>query len=123
MNAMYENSFNTILLLASVSTAQFKAEQYCYWYRFGGGGLDGISAIPITLEFNFLKLSYNLKGGVFASTTEEMKFLTVSGEWSYTNIIVAAQSNYHFSPDDTFDFFTPHYFFSHYEPIKTLHVK
>lgn len=97
-----------LLFVATVSMAQFNADRssIAIGAGYGGGGLDGSDAIPITLEFNFLKLSDNLQGGIFASyasTSEEMNFFTVSGEWSYTNIIVAAQANYHFSPGETFD--------------------
>ncbi|KUG26316.1 hypothetical protein ASZ90_003846 [hydrocarbon metagenome] len=96
------------VLFSSFTFAQFDAGKTTVGVGagFGGGGLDGSGAIPITLEINFLKLSDNLQGGIFAayaSTTEEMNFFTAKGEWSYTNIIVAAQTNYHFSPGATFD--------------------
>ncbi len=97
-----------LVLFTGTSLAQFDAGKTTVGVGagFGGGGLDGSGAIPITLEINFLKLSDNLQGGIFAayaSTSEEMNFFTAKGEWSFTNIIVAAQTNYHFSPGATFD--------------------
>lgn len=100
--------FSLLVLFTTVSMAQFDAEKssFALGAGYGGGGLNGDGAIPFTAEFNFLKLSDNLQGGIFASyasTSEEMNFFTAKGEWSYTNIIVAAQVNYHFSPGAKFD--------------------
>lgn len=95
-------------LLTSVTFAQFDANKTTIGFGagYGGGGLDGDDAIPFYAEFNFLKLSDKLQGGIFASyasTSEELNFFTTSGEWTFTNIIVAAQANYHFSPGEKFD--------------------
>ncbi|MCZ7604019.1 MAG: hypothetical protein QY331_06495 [Melioribacteraceae bacterium] len=97
-----------IVLFTTATMAQFDINRSNIGLGagYGGGGLDGDNAIPFTLEFNFLKLSDNIQGGIFASyasTSEEMNFFTAKGEWSYTNIIVAAQANYHFSPGAKFD--------------------
>ena len=73
---------------------------------YGGGGLTGTGAIPIGLEFNFMNLGDKMQLGVFAayaSTSEEYNFFLAKGEWTYTNIIVALQGNYHFSPGEKFD--------------------
>lgn len=105
-------SFKTLVLLAtlltSISFAQFDAGKSTIGLGagYGGGGLDGDNAIPLYVEFNFLELSENIQGGVFASyasTSEELNFFTSSGEWTFTNIIAAAQVNYHFSPGEKFD--------------------
>lgn len=97
-----------ILFFASISFAQFNSSRSHFGIGagYGGGGLDGDGAIPVTAEFNFLEVNKNIQGGIFASfasTSEDYNFGTSSGEWTYTNIIVAAQANYHFSPGEKFD--------------------
>lgn len=74
-----------LVLFTSTSFAQFDAGKTTVGVGagFGGGGLDGSGAIPITLEINFLKLNDNLQGGIFAAyacTSEEMNFFTAKGE-------------------------------------------
>ena len=69
---------------------------------FGGGGLTGTGAIPISAEYNFLNFEKNIHAGVFASyasTSEDFFF----GKWKYTYIIIAAQGNWHFTPGEKFD--------------------
>ena len=69
---------------------------------FGGGGLTGTGAIPISAEYNFLNFEKNIHAGVFASyssTSEDFYF----GKWKYTYIIIAAQGNWHFTPGEKFD--------------------
>lgn len=73
---------------------------------YGGGGLTGTGAIPVGLGLNFMDFNENIKLGVFAafaSTSEDVNMFLAKGTWTYTNIIVAAQSNYHFSPGEKFD--------------------
>lgn len=96
------------VVLATITSAQFdsKKSSFSIGAGYGGGGLDGDGAIPITAEFNFFEVNKNIQGGIFASfasTSEDYNAGAYSGEWSFTNIIVAAQSNYHFSPGETFD--------------------
>ena len=69
---------------------------------FGGGGLTGTGAIPISAEFNFLNFEKNIQAGVFASyssTSEDFYY----GKWKYTYIIIAAQGNWHFMPGEKLD--------------------
>jgi hypothetical protein len=69
---------------------------------FGGGGLTGTGAIPISAEYNFLNFEKNIHAGVFAaysSTSEDFYY----GKWTYTYIIIAAQGNWHFTPGEKFD--------------------
>ena len=69
---------------------------------FGGGGLSGTGAIPISAEYNFLNFEKNIHAGVFASyasTSEDFFF----GKWKYTYIIIAAQGNWHFTQGEKFD--------------------
>lgn len=101
-------TFLFVLLFSSLSFAQFDINKSSIGLGagYGGGGLNGSNAIPFTAEYNFLKINDKIQGGIFASytsTSEDMNFYTASGEWTYTNIIVAAQANYHFSPDAKFD--------------------
>jgi hypothetical protein len=69
---------------------------------FGGGGLSGTGAIPISAEYNFLNFEKNIQAGVYAaysSTSEDFYY----GKWKYTYIIIAAQGNWHFTPGEKFD--------------------
>jgi hypothetical protein len=69
---------------------------------FGGGGLTGTGAVPISAEYNFLNFEKNIQCGIFASyssTSEDFYY----GKWKYTYIIIAAQGNYHFMPGDKLD--------------------
>jgi hypothetical protein len=69
---------------------------------FGGGGLTGTGAIPISAEYNFLNFEKNIHAGVFvaySSTSEDFFY----GKWKYTYIIIAAQGNWHFTPGEKFD--------------------
>jgi hypothetical protein len=108
---MKKHTFFTLFILflfSSLSFAQFDADKSTIGLGvgYGGGGLDGESALPFTAEFNFYKINDNVQGGIFvsyASTSEEVNFITAKGEWTYTNIIAAAQVNYHFSPGKKFD--------------------
>lgn len=106
--ALTIKTFLLVLLFSSISFAQFDADRssIALGVGYGGGGLDGSDAIPFTAEFNFFKFNDKIQGGIFASyasTSESYNFYTSSGEWTYTNIIVAAQANYHFSPGEKFD--------------------
>lgn len=68
----------------------------------GGGGLAGTGALPIGIEYNFYNYNKNIQVGAFAaysSTSEDF----VVGKWKYSNIVIAAQANYHFLPGDKFD--------------------
>jgi len=100
--------FIAVALFSSLSFAQFKSSQASFGATigFGGGGLSGEGAVPIGLEYNFYEYNKNVQvGGYFgfAGTTEELNFGTSKGKWTYTNIIIAAQGNYHFFPGEKFD--------------------
>jgi hypothetical protein len=72
---------------------------------FGGGGLTGTGAVPISAEYNFLNFEKNIHAGLFASyssTSEDLNFY-YSGKWKYTYIVIAAQGNWHFTPGEKFD--------------------
>jgi hypothetical protein len=72
---------------------------------FGGGGLTGTGAIPISAEFNFLNFEKNIHAGLYAaysSTSEDLNYY-YAGKWSYTYIVIAAQGNWHFTPGEKFD--------------------
>ena len=69
---------------------------------FGGGGLTGTGAVPISAEFNFLNFEKNIHAGAFvaySSTSEDFYY----GKWTYTYIIIAAQGNWHFMPGEKLD--------------------
>jgi Outer membrane protein beta-barrel domain len=73
---------------------------------FGGGGLTGTGAIPISVEFNFLNFEKNIHAGLYASyssTSEDLGYYNSSGKWKYTYIVIAAQGNWHFTPGEKFD--------------------
>ncbi|MGE5401358.1 MAG: outer membrane beta-barrel protein [Ignavibacteriales bacterium] len=68
----------------------------------GGGGLSGTGGLPIGIEYNFFNYEKNIQIGAFAaysSTSEDF----IVGKWKYSNIIIAAQANYHFLPGDKLD--------------------
>jgi len=101
--------FALVLLVSSFSFGQYSGKSSLGLLAgFGGGGLTGTGAIPIAAEFNFYNINENLQlGGFagFASTSEDLSYGFYGGKWSYTNIIVAAQGTYHFSPGAKFDTF------------------
>jgi hypothetical protein len=68
----------------------------------GGGGLSGKGAIPVGIEYNFLNIEKNIQIGALAAYTSSSEDFSV-GKWKYTNIVVAAQANYHFLPGNKFD--------------------
>jgi hypothetical protein len=65
---------------------------------FGGGGLTGTGAYPISAEFNFLNFEKNIHAGVFVAYSSESDH-----DWRYTDIIIAAQGNWHFMPGEKWD--------------------
>lgn len=100
--------FIVTALLSCLSFAQFKASQpnLGVTVGFGGGGLSGESAMPIGVEYNFYEYNKNIQVGgyfAFASSTEDINFYTSKGIWTYTNIVIGAQGNFHFSPGEKFD--------------------
>jgi len=68
----------------------------------GGGGLSGTGGIPIGIEYNFLNFEKNIQVGAFAAYSSTSEDFAV-GKWKYSNIIIAAQANYHFLPGNKFD--------------------
>ncbi len=96
----------TFLLLAmSFTNAQYQKGKNTFGVLLGigGGGLNGTGAIPIAAEYNFLnaidnKIQFGVFGA-FASTKEDL----FGGSFTYSNIIIAAQGNYHFMPGDKLD--------------------
>jgi len=101
------STFLFVTLLFSFSTQSYS--QYAVGKNtgslsvgFGGGGLTGTGAVPISAEYNFLNFEKNINAGVFASyssTSEDFYY----GKWKYTYIIIAAQANWHFTPGEKFD--------------------
>lgn len=97
--------FMLLILAVSSASAQYKTGKSTFGalVGIGGGGLTGTGAIPIAVEFNFLnliddKIQFGVFGA-FASTKEDYGW----GSFTYTNIIIAAQGNYHFMPGDKLD--------------------
>ncbi len=89
---------------ASMSFAQFQSTNKTFGavIGFGGVGFTGEGALPIGVEYMFYKWDDKLNIGAyggFASTSTEF----ISGTATYTNILVAATGNYHFSPGEKFD--------------------
>jgi hypothetical protein len=68
----------------------------------GGGGLSGTGGVPIGVEYNFLNFEKNIQVGGLAAFSSTSEDFTV-GKWKYTNIVIAAQANYHFMPGKKFD--------------------
>lgn len=68
----------------------------------GGGGLSGTGGVPIGIEYNFYNIEKNIQIGAFAAYSSTSEDFTV-GKWKYSNIVIAAQANYHFLPGDKFD--------------------
>ncbi|HRI47524.1 MAG TPA: hypothetical protein PK559_10510 [Ignavibacteriaceae bacterium] len=107
-NALFAVLVLGLIAFGTVDTnAQFKGQSNLgVGAGFGGGGLTGTGGIPLYAEYNFYNFSDNLQLGAyaaFASTSEDYNFFVAKGTWTYTNIIVAVQGNYHFSPGETFD--------------------
>ena len=69
---------------------------------FGGGGLSGTGAVPISAEFNFLNIERNINAGVFVSYSSSSEDW-YDGSYKYTYIIIAAQGNWHFMPGEKLD--------------------
>lgn len=97
--------FSLVIILFAAT--QMSAQNLSVIAGFGGGGLEGTGAIPIGISYEFYKINDNIVAGAFASfasTSEDYNAgFGYSGKWSFTNIIVAAQANYYFSPGNTFD--------------------
>ena len=68
----------------------------------GGGGLSGTGGVPIGIEYNFYNIEKNIQVGAMAAYSSTSEDFSV-GKWKYSNIIIAAQANYHFSPGNKFD--------------------
>jgi outer membrane protein W len=88
--AQYQEGKNTLGLLVGI----------------GGGDLKGTDATPVAVEYNFYNFHPKVQFGVmaaWASTSEEFNYGWGVGKWSYTYIILAAQANYHFMPNEKFD--------------------
>jgi hypothetical protein len=93
-----------VLFLSTTSYSQYEVGKNTgsLSVGFGGGGLNGTGAVPISAEYNFLNFEKNIQAGVFAaysSTSEDFYY----GKWTYTYIIIAAQGNWHFTPGEKFD--------------------
>jgi len=93
-----------LITLSSPSYAQYQVGKNTggILIGVGGGGLDGSGAIPISVEYNFLNFEKNIQAGLFASyahTSDDAAW----GKWAYTNIVIAAQGNWHFYPGEKFD--------------------
>ena len=103
------NLFLFALLLLSVSAfAQYQPNKTTgsFLLGVGGGGLSGSGAIPIAVEYNFHNFTPEIQAGVmgaFASTSDDYGNGIVSGKWTYTYIVIAAQANYHFWPKKQID--------------------
>ena len=97
-----------LVFCASVSFAQFQSTNKTLGVvvGFGGGGLTGEGAMPIGAEYMFYSWNEKVNLGAYvgyAGTTEDINYGTYGGKWSYTNILIAASGNYHFSPGEKFD--------------------
>ncbi|MGE5497926.1 MAG: hypothetical protein ACM3Q2_07650 [Syntrophothermus sp.] len=93
-----------LFLVSSIVFGQYKTGKNtaAAFLGIGGGGISGTGGIPIGVEYNFYNYGQNIQAGAFAafsSTSEDF----VVGKWNYTNIIIAAQANYHFMPGDKLD--------------------
>lgn len=95
---------SVFLFVTSVSFGQYAVGKNTAgaFIGVGGGGLSGTGAIPIGIEYNFLNFEKNIQVGAFAAFASTSEDFSV-GKWNYTNIIVAAQANYHFLPGDKLD--------------------
>ncbi|MFA7229003.1 MAG: outer membrane beta-barrel protein [Melioribacteraceae bacterium] len=98
----------TILLATSLSFAQYQEGKQTAGalIGIGGGGLNGTGAVPIAVEYNFLNFEKNIHFGVFgafATSSEDYGWGFGTGKFTYTNIIIAAQGNYHFMPGKQID--------------------
>ncbi|MDR3610003.1 MAG: hypothetical protein P4L27_05540 [Ignavibacteriaceae bacterium] len=69
---------------------------------FDGGGLTGTGAVPISAEFNFLSFEKNINAGVFVAYSSST-YAAYAYEWKYTDVIIAAQGNWHFLPGEKWD--------------------
>lgn len=74
---------------------------------FGNGSLPGSDGIPLVIEYNFTNIinkqvHFGVLGG-FASTKEDFHWGNGKGYYRYSNIVLAAQANYHFLPGNKFD--------------------
>ncbi len=94
-----------LIAFGTVDTnAQFKGQSTLgVGAGFGGGGLTGTGAIPLYAEYNFYNFNEKVQLGVFGSFASTSEEIALWGKWTFTNIIVAAQANYHFSPGEQFD--------------------
>ncbi len=93
-----------VLVLSTTSYSQYEVGKNTgsLSVGFGGGGLTGTGAIPISAEYNFWNYEKNIQAGGFvaySSTSESFYY----GKWTYTYIIIAAQGNWHFMPGDKLD--------------------
>lgn len=94
-----------LLLALSFTNAQYQTGKNTFGalVGVGGGGLNGTGAIPIAVEYNFINaIDKKIQFGgfaAFASTKEDF----FGGSFTYSNIIIAAQGNYHFMPGDKLD--------------------
>lgn len=68
----------------------------------GGGYLTGTGAVPISAEYNFLNFEKNIQCGLFASYASS-SYDFGYGTAKYTNIVIAAQGNWHFMPGEKWD--------------------
>jgi len=97
--------FSLVIIL--IASSQLHAQNLSIIAGYGGGGLNGSGAIPVGVGYEFYKINDNIVAGAFAafaSTSEDINAgFGMNGKWSYTNIIVAAQANYYFSPGEIFD--------------------
>jgi hypothetical protein len=93
-----------VLFVTSMSFGQFKVGKNTAgaFIGIGGGGLSGTGGVPIGIEYNFINYKENIQIGGFAAYSSTSEDFSV-GKWKYTNIIIAAQANYHFLPGDKFD--------------------
>jgi hypothetical protein len=101
--------FIFLFFVVSLSYAQYQPGKNTLGavIGFGNGSLPGSDGIPLTIEYNFLNIidkqvHFGVLGG-FASTKEDFNFGSGNGYYKYTNIIIAAQANYHFLAGNKFD--------------------
>ena len=93
-----------VLFLTSLTFGQYAVGKKTAgaFIGVGGGGLSGTGGVPIGVEYNFLNFEKNIQVGAFAAFASTSEDFSV-GKWKYSNIIIAAQANYHFLPGDKFD--------------------